>query len=363
MQRLQDLPSETKELRVVPLARAFEINLEDPVDATRPGCHQHNAIAHVDRFVDVVGDQEHRRAAGFPEAQHFVLHLHPGEGIQCAQRFVQEQDFWVIDESAGESHALGHAAGQVMRVGCGERFQPDEPHELLDFVAFLAQHPARDEAGLDVMSNVEPWEQAGILEDQSPFSAGCGNRFGAHPKLTRVRRVESGDQPQESGLAAAAWADKRDEFSRADGDRHPVERVRVGGGIIRGREVFAHFHDAKRRTFDETALGGRHHLMIPFCHTSTRSRSFKSNVMIVEKNTAMMTSAAKTFAYSAQAWAQPKYQPKPDLTPTVSATTSVRNDAPRPMNRPMKMFGMAAGIATRKIRNPGFAPSVRATSR
>src|ERR1041385_1204005 len=42
---------------------------------------------------------------------------------------------------------------------------------------------------------------------------------------------------------------------------------------------------------------------------------------------------------------------------------SVRNDAPRPMNRPMKMLGMAAGIATRTIRNAGLEPRVRATSR
>ena len=42
---------------------------------------------------------------------------------------------------------------------------------------------------------------------------------------------------------------------------------------------------------------------------------------------------------------------------------SVRNDVPRPINKPIKIFGIAAGTATRKIRNAGVAPSVRATSR
>ena len=64
--------------------------------------------------------------------------------------------------------------------------------------------------------------------------------------------------------------------------------------------------------------------------------------MIVEKNAAMMTSAAKTFAYSAQPCAQFKYQPRPAFTPTVSTTISVRNDEPNPMNKPMKMLGIAA---------------------
>src|SRR3954470_22691572 len=103
--------------------------------------------------------------------------------------------------------------------------------------------------------------------------------------------------------------------------------------------------------------------MTPFCQTRTRSRTLKSTVMMVEKNAAMMTSAAKTFPYSAQPWAQLTYQPRPDFTPTVSATTRVRNDAPSPINRPMKMLGNAAGIATRKIRYHRPAPSVRATSR
>src|SRR4051812_36250514 len=41
----------------------------------------------------------------------------------------------------------------------------------------------------------------------------------------------------------------------------------------------------------------------------------------------------------------------------------VKNDAPRPMKSPIKMLGIAAGMATRKIRYAGRAPRVRATSR
>jgi len=72
--------------------------------------------------------------------------------------------------------------------------------------------------------------------------------------------------------------------------------------------------------------------------------------MIVEKKAAMMIKAAKTLPYSAQPCAQLTYQPRPDFTPTVSATTRVKNEVPSPMNKPMKMLGMAAGMATRKIR-------------
>src|SRR6476620_7799066 len=103
--------------------------------------------------------------------------------------------------------------------------------------------------------------------------------------------------------------------------------------------------------------------MTPFCQTSMRSRILNRSVIKVEKKPAIIISAAKTLAYSAQPCAQLTYQPSPDFTPTDSATTSVRNDAPSPMNNPMKIFGTAAGIATRKIRYARPAPSVRATSR
>src|SRR5207249_12315211 len=125
-------------------------------------------------------------------------------------------------------------------------------------------------------------------------------------------------------------------------------------------KTFADLADSKRGRFRG---GNGYHLIIPFCQTRTRSRTLKSTVMMVEKKAAMMMSAAKTFPYSAQPCAQLTYQPSPDFTPTVSATTNVKNDAPSPINSPIKIFGIAAGKATREIRYQGRAPSVRATSR
>src|SRR5207302_8821767 len=117
--------------------------------------------------------------------------------------------------------------------------------------------------------------------------------------------------------------------------------------IIRCRETLADFVKAERRGF---TFGDGYHLITPFCQTSTRSRTLNNMVMIVEKNAAMMMSAAKTLPYSAQPCAQLTYHPSPDFTPMDSATTNVRNEAPNPINKPMKTFGTAAGIATWKIR-------------
>ena len=102
------------------ISGTINIHRDHPIHSTGTGGHDDDAVAHVDRFIDVVGDQEHRGAAGLPEAQHFVLHSHAREGIECAERFVEEENLGMIDQRARQGDALSHAAGKMVRKGVGE---------------------------------------------------------------------------------------------------------------------------------------------------------------------------------------------------------------------------------------------------
>ena len=205
-----------------------EVDVDDAFDAAGARGHDDDAVAHVDRLVDVVGDEQHRRAARFPEAQHLVLHAHAREGVERAERLVEQQHLRVIDQRAGERDALGHAAGEMVRVGVGEGFQADEAHELVDLVALLAQHAARDQARLDVAADGEPGEQVGVLEDQAALGARAGDRLGRRPRARRqsgasspaIRR-SSVDLPQPLGPTSDTSSPGRDR------ERHAVERVRA----------------------------------------------------------------------------------------------------------------------------------------
>ena len=66
--------------------------------------------------------------------QDLVLHPHPGELVQRPERLVQQQHLRVVDQRPGQGRPLGHAAGELVRVGVGERFQADQSQELLDLV-------------------------------------------------------------------------------------------------------------------------------------------------------------------------------------------------------------------------------------
>ena len=75
-----------------------------------------------------------------PKPQHFILHPHPGEGIERAERFIEQQDLGMIDQRPGERDPLGHAAGKMMRDRRRQKLsKPDQAHEFVHLVALFAR--------------------------------------------------------------------------------------------------------------------------------------------------------------------------------------------------------------------------------
>src|SRR5436190_11666601 len=114
MQELQNFAAQLKKLRAAPIAWPRQVYRNDALDPARPLRHDDDAVAHVNRFVDVVRHEQHRRPARLPKPQHFVLHPHPGKGVERAEGLVEEQDLWMIYEGASERDPLGHAAREMM---------------------------------------------------------------------------------------------------------------------------------------------------------------------------------------------------------------------------------------------------------
>lgn len=186
VEEFEDFAAETEEVGAVAFAGTVEIYFYSAFHTPRTGGHDDDAVAHVDGFVDVMGDEDHGGAAGIPEAENFILHAHAGEGIESAEGFVEKKDFGMIDESAGEGDALSHAAGEMMGKGGGESFEADEPHEVIYFAALFAKDAAGDQASFDIAADSEPGEKIRILKDEAAFRAGAGDLFGANPEFAGV---------------------------------------------------------------------------------------------------------------------------------------------------------------------------------
>jgi hypothetical protein len=59
VQQSKDLAPKAKEFRAAAVPGAININRDGSIDPTGARGHDEDAIAHVNCFIDVVGDQEH----------------------------------------------------------------------------------------------------------------------------------------------------------------------------------------------------------------------------------------------------------------------------------------------------------------
>ena len=131
-----------------------------------------DAVAHVNGLIDVVSNEEHGRAPVLPKAQDFILHTHAGEGVEGAERLIQQKNFGMINQGASQSYALRHSARKVMRISVGEGFQANEAHKFFHLTAFLLEHAQGSKPRLNITAHRQPREKIGILKDQTSFALG-----------------------------------------------------------------------------------------------------------------------------------------------------------------------------------------------
>lgn len=213
MEQLQNFASKLEEVRAAAIARPGQPYRDRALNPAGPLRHDDDAIAHVNRFVDIVRDQKHCGAARLPEAKDFVLHPHPREGVERAEGFVEQQHFRMIDQRAGERDALGHATRKMVGIRIGETFQADKTHEFVYFVAFLVKNMPRNQTGFDIPPHGQPREEIRILKHETALGIRTGDRFGAYHELAGIRRIEAGNQAKKGGFPAAAGADEGNQFA------------------------------------------------------------------------------------------------------------------------------------------------------
>ena len=60
VQQLKDLAAKAKEFRVAAISGAINVHRDSSIDPAGAGGHDEDPIAHVNCFIDVMSDQEHR---------------------------------------------------------------------------------------------------------------------------------------------------------------------------------------------------------------------------------------------------------------------------------------------------------------
>ena len=101
-----------------------------------------------------------------------------------------------------------------------------------------------------------------------------------------MRPLQSGDQAEQGGLAAAAWPQQRDEFAGSDGK---IDRIEHRQRLPMKIELMVDHRQPDRRA---THCGGHYHRSRPFCQDSSRSRRRNSSVIRPLHISAITISAA-----------------------------------------------------------------------
>ena len=95
--------------------------------------HDRDEVAHLDRLVDVVGDEQDRLGEVLLEAEELVLESLPDDRVDRTERLVHEHDRRVGGQGTGHADALPLAAGELARVAIAiaRRVEADEAEQLL----------------------------------------------------------------------------------------------------------------------------------------------------------------------------------------------------------------------------------------
>ncbi|CRO84330.1 hypothetical protein PAERUG_E6_London_17_VIM_2_12_12_00638 [Pseudomonas aeruginosa] len=172
--------------------------------------------------------------------QQQLLHVGAGHFVQRAERFVEQQHFRLPRQAAGQRGALGHAAGELRRVAGTGMFQADRGDRLVD--AGLAggrvevRLAGEIEAEGDVLLQVQPGQQAGVLERHRDARMRSAQGLAEYPHAAGGRLLQAGQHAQQAGLADAAGTEDRDHLAGAQAQfeiaehRLPAGTARIAEG-------------------------------------------------------------------------------------------------------------------------------------
>ena len=150
-------------------SRSRQVDLEDRLHGSGPRRDDHHLVGQPDRFLEVVRDEQHRRLCPLPTATSnsfdmialvWTSSAENGSSINSMRR--------LVDEGGGQTDALAHAAGQLMRVVCSNPASPTTCSHSRAFAgaSFLAT-PRKVGPEGHVGQNRLPRQQGVGLEDEA----------------------------------------------------------------------------------------------------------------------------------------------------------------------------------------------------
>ena len=147
-------------------------------------------------------------------------------GVQTARGLIEEQDAWLMKQSAGETEALDGARGERAYLAIQGSVEFELCREQRDSlgcrgVRKLIQLSEKKQILTSGEARVEAMVGAGVVTEAAADIARFANRVVSCDTRAAARRHEKrGKNPQQRGFAGAVRTEDRHRFTRADFERH-----------------------------------------------------------------------------------------------------------------------------------------------
>ena len=194
--------------------------------------HDRDAVAHLDRLVDVVRD-EHDRLFDFRlQGEELVLQVRAVDRVDRAERLVHQHQRRVGRERARDADALALAAGELRRIAARHLLgvEADQREQLLHARVGAVLLPAEQPRhGRDVLGDRQVREQPDLLDHVADLAAQLAHvavqhALPAEQDLAAAQRDHAVDQAHRRRLAAARRADQHAEVAGRDREREVADR-------------------------------------------------------------------------------------------------------------------------------------------
>ena len=219
--------------------RPREVDRHLQLDRSRARRHHQHPVGEEQRLLDIVGDEQHGAVVLLPHFEQPFLHVGAGEGVQRAERLVEQQHLARAQQGAHQRGALAHAAGELRRALVGEAAEAETVEQRPRPLARLGARRAEDlDAERDIVADGAPRQQQVALEHVGAVGPAVGHVGAVDEDVAGAGIEQAGDHVEDRALAASRGPDDGDELARVHGEGGAVHRGH--GAVRRAAEHLVH---------------------------------------------------------------------------------------------------------------------------
>jgi len=213
--------------------------------------HDDDFVGEFEGFLLVVGDENGGEVDAFVEFAEPAAEFLADFGVERAEGFVEQEDFGLGGEGAGEGDALALAAGELVGPTVGDAGELDKVEQPVDalvnfLVAGAIRATANAEAEGNVLENGQMAKERVVLKDEADAAVtgrGVGDVLAMKEDAAIAAGVgvfQAGENAQEGGLTAAGGAEEGDEAAGWNLEFKVLERDKAAKGFADVDGVDAH---------------------------------------------------------------------------------------------------------------------------